>query len=707
MRWMEKGWARGERLANQLTSTAFNPFYHLGTLAIFLLVILAVTGFYLTIFYRPGADRAFQSVAGVSASWLGLLMRTMHRFASDALLLVILLHAGKMLLGDRFWGSRWLAWVSGLGLLLLIWVIGVMGYWLVWDHQAQWLTEYLIGLLKGPIGLAFMRPGLASRTFSFFVIVLFLHIFLSVLIALGVWIHELRLSRAKYWAPRWLMVEAGLALVVLALWRPVVIGFPADFSRLLGEVTVDGLYLGFLPLIGRVGNIPFWGIFGLLLMLLASLPWVARGQHLGPAVITNPFCSGCALCFSECPFEAIEMQPRSDGDPRFEHQAVIHENLCTGCGLCVGTCSTAGAELAGMPTGLVREQLEGMLTRARTRGESPIVLFTCQRHVALGTLSAVAGMKSDSADTFLRRSLPMTPAWSTVPLSGRNPHPKMAGVVTLPVPCVGMVQPEWVRQSLAGGAQAAVIVSCPSDDCTFREGPQQLAQRLGRHRSMLRREHVHWLEATPGDGRAVAALLRDMESERWRIGTQASEMINGEGSSQSEFRSLSPALRVAWRSLLPGLALLLVIFGLTLMAFRPATAMSNRAGVIRVMLRHTGHLKVKPASLSPELEGKLPAGVSPEQVLGGERFPVHLRVQVDGQPAIERVYRPGGLRREGQVHGLESWPVSPGSHNVRIWLMDDGATWRLVFAGVVEVEAGHVRSLDYDEELGAFVLSQP
>ncbi|RME43700.1 MAG: hypothetical protein D6791_14840 [Chloroflexi bacterium] len=103
----------------------------------------------------------------------------------------------------------------------------------------------------------------------------------------------------------------------------------------------------------------------------------------------------------------------------------------------------------------------------------------------------------------------------------------------------------------------------------------------------------------------------------------------------------------------------------------------------------------------------MPAGVSPEQVLGGERFPVHLRVQVDEQPAVERVYRPGGLRREGQVHGWESWLVSPGTHNVRIWLMDDGATWRTVFTGVVEVEAGYVRSLDYDEESGMFVVPRP
>ncbi len=715
LRRLEKGWTWGDGLLNRLATSTFNPLYHLGTLSIFLLIVLAVTGLYVTIFYRPGAERAYATVAGMSASWLGSLMRTAHRYAADALVLVILLHALKMLLGDRFWGSRWLAWGSGWGLLVLVWIIGVMGYWLVWDQQAQWLTEYGIGLLKGPVAMPFLNPEIAARTFSFFVIVLFLHIFLSILIVLGVLVHVLRLSRARYWSPRWLMVEAGAALVLLAFWRPVSSAPPADLSRLVGTVTLDGWYLGFLPLAAQWGNVPFWGLATFLLGGLTVLPWLARGRDLGPAVVTQAACSGCALCFQQCPYEAIDMRPRAD-QGRFEYEAVVNPALCTGCGLCVGTCSTAGIELAGLPTAVVLEGLRRSLADARAADLSPVVVFTCQRHAALGTLGSMGAEEQRSkgaGEIVPSPHLPHTPAPVALGLWGSsNPHPTTS-IITCSVPCVGMVQSEWVRESLAEGAQSVAILSCPADDCAFREGPRWLAQRLGRYCSLVRRG-VRWLEAAPGDRGVVTALLQEAEGGKEKgEGGKGKKEKGGKGEKDSVFPplpSFSPVSRSLFfpplRSLAAGLVVLALAFGVSLAVERPATATSMERGVVRVVLVHPGKFKAASSNLPPEVQTKLPASVSPEQVLGGERFPVRLRVEIDGRPVVERVYRPGGLRREGQVYGLESWSVPPGEHQVRLWLMDDETTWRPVFSGIVEVKPGRVRTLTYDEEAAGFDLAR-
>ncbi|RMF27862.1 MAG: hypothetical protein D6759_16905 [Chloroflexi bacterium] len=83
---------------------------------------------------------------------------------------------------------------------------------------------------------------------------------------------------------------------------------------------------------------------------------------------------------------------------------------------------------------------------------------------------------------------------------------------------------------------------------------------------------------------------------------------------------------------------------------------------------------------------------------------MHLRVEVDGETVLEHTYRPRGLRREGTTYGLESWTLPPGNHRVRIWMMDDGEAWRSIFDDWVEVEAGRVRTLLYDEERAAFHL---
>jgi len=713
LRWLEKRWTHGEGVLNRLTGTSFNPFYHLGTLSIYLLIVLAVTGLYLTVFYRPGADRAYASVARISASWLGSLMRTTHRYAADALIVVILLHALKMLLGDRFWGSRWLAWVSGWGMLVLIWIIGVMGYWLVWDQGAQWLTEYGIELIRGPAALAFLSPEIASRTFAFFVIVLFLHIFLGLFILLGVLVHELRLSRARYWAPRWLMVEATVVLVALALWRPVASAAPADLSHLVNVVTLDSWYLGFLPLTSKWGNVPFWGLTTFIVGILTLLPWLARGDDLGPAIVTNEVCSGCALCFQQCPYAAIEMRPNME-DTRFETIAVVNADLCTGCGLCVGTCSIAGIELAGLPTSRIWDAFQQALRDVRVQETHPLIVFACQRHTALGTLPTHATIADHRQPTANRSpseilSPVMLGSWKS-----SNPHPR-SPILACSLPCVGMVQPEWIRQSLQANARAVVLLSCPTDDCAFREGPRWLATRLARRRSLWE-NGLYWLEAAPGDRRALQPFWEEKgigekgkKSTREK-GDKGTKLERGEGKGHlpPSPHSLSPLSTFSLvRHLAAGLAVLALTFGLSLAAERPATATGGDHGLIRVVLKHPGKFKSASASISEEVRAKLPENVPPEQVLGGERFPVRLRIEIDGTTVLERTYRPGGLRREGQVYGLEWWPVPPGRHEVRLWMMDDETTWRPVFAGSVDVPAGSVRLLRYHEETGTFAVDAP
>ena len=691
LRRLERGWTRIEVLLNRLTSDKvdgrvrpWNPLYHLGTLAIFLLIVLAVTGTYLTIFYRPGADRAYETVMGISHSWLGSLMRTVHRYAADGLLLVILLHALKMFLSDRFWGSRWLAWVSGWLLLILIWIIGVMGYWLVWDQRAQWLTEYAIGLLKGAFALAFITPEIASRTFAFFVIILFLHIFLSVLIVLGILVHELRLSRARWWSPRWLMVGTGLVLVALALARPATNAPPADLSRLVGTISLDHWYLGFLRPTSLWGNLPFWGAAGLVMAVLLALPWLARGRTMGPAVVAEPACTGCTLCFQQCPYEAIEMRPRTDEAP-YPSRAVVNPALCTGCGICVGTCAPGGMELIGLPTSRLRETIREALASARAAGQAPVVIFTCQRHTTLGSLPEA--LPDPEPTKVFSQPLLLRHAWS-----GSNPH--LLPLVSLSLPCAGMLQPTWARESLKAGARAVLVLSCPEDDCAFREGPRWLAERLGRRHALVR-QGVYWLEAAPGDRHAVTTLLT-----RIAAGAPADEQPSVDTPQQRGWRGIAQRLR----SGLVALALLTLTFGLALTAERPTTASTLNTSMIRLGLAHPGKLKAPSSEIAPEVMTKLPDSVAPEQVLGGERFPVHLRVEVDGKTVLERTYRPRGLRREGITYGLESWTLPPGSYRIRIWMMDDGEAWRLVFDDRVEVEAGRVRTLLYDEEGAVFHL---
>jgi len=58
-------------------------------------------------------------------------MRGVHRYSSDGLILFAILHMLHMILTDRFRMFRWIAWVSGVGTLILFLIIGLSGYLLV------------------------------------------------------------------------------------------------------------------------------------------------------------------------------------------------------------------------------------------------------------------------------------------------------------------------------------------------------------------------------------------------------------------------------------------------------------------------------------------------------------------------------------------------------------------------------------------------
>jgi ferredoxin len=691
LRTLEGAWTRVDGLFNRLTSTRgiasrprfnFNPMYYLGVISIFLLLVIAVTGIYLTIVYRPGADRAFESMQGISATWVGSIMRSVHRYASDALIVTVLLHTLKMLFSDRFWGSRWLAWVTGWVVTVLLWIIGVMGYWLVWDQRAQWLTEYLMGFLRGPIPQTFASPDGLSRAFAFFVIILFLHVFLSLLIIVGLVLHEMRLRRARVWAPHWINIGGSVILIALAVWRPVVSALPADAGSLVTTLTMDVFYLGFLPLAVKWGDLLFWGPATLLLGVLVALPWLAQGRNTyGPAVVMAESCTGCAICALECPFGAIEMTSHTTST-RHEEMAIVNQSLCVGCGLCIADCAPISIELTEMPVNQIQEQLNRSLMTARVENKSSVVVFACQRHVALGTLPASV---SEGSRVYVDSLLPAPAPVFAGAWGGGNPHPSVP-VVTCSLPCVGMMKSDWIRDSVDGGAQAVVVASCPTADCSFREGPSWLTTRLGRGRARaLLSEHVHWLEVAPGDQAAFSALMSDLTS-----------------SSEAPAEDQSPPHQKSKVfSLAAGLIVLAVTLGLALLADLPVTATTTDQGAIRIAFSHPAEIKTV---LDADVADKLPEGVSAEQVLGGERYPVQLRLEVDGESILEESYSPSGLRREGASSGLESLWLAPGSYQVSLWMMDDGESWREVFTGPVEIETQQVSILAYDKEQDAFLL---
>lgn len=671
-RWLratEALWSRLEALVNRCTSSRYNPLYHLGTLALFLLLVLAVTGTYMVVFYRPGMERAYTTVSQIHQQALGRWVRTVHRYAADALMVVVvLLHGLKMLLSERFAAARWVAWVTGWLLTAWLWLIGVMGYWLAWDTSSQWLTEFLVRLLGPSLALTFYGPNAASKSFAFFVIVLFLHVFLAVLLVLLFLLHVLRLSRPRWLPPRWLMLYSAAVLGLLALLFPITLAPQADFSRVLTEVPVDWLYLGFLPLSQRWGG-GFWGMVLTLMGLLLLLPWLLPDRHAGPARIVEHLCTGCGLGALKCPYQAIELLPRGE-EHAFRFVASIKPDLCLGCGLCLGTCAVISIDLDAYPTQQMLADLRATVAQARDQASRVVLAITCQRHAALGSVP-----------------VPVT----TLPGLAMYLQ-KETAVVVWTLPCVGMLNPEWIRELLTSQQVEAVgVLSCPTFDCAFREGPFWLAQNLKFRRNLLR-QPVFWLDQAPGTRAAWKRLLSGLLSPRQARVPRAEEHL---ARVLKDASGKGPWPR--WHRALALVATLAGLLAVVLVVQQPAPSGQDPAR-LRLLMAHGGQIKAALGPEAQELQTRLPPGVDPGQVLGGERYPVALRVELDGQVVWEEVYPPSGLRREGLSYAFEELPLSPGPQQIRIWMQDDGQTWWVVFEGRVDIAPGQVITLVFDDE---------
>ena len=93
-------------LARLVRDPRFNPLYHTGTITVFLLLIILVTGVYLTMFYQFGFAGSYRAISNVQASFVGRVIRALHRYASDLAVIFALLHGWRTFFMDRFRGPR-------------------------------------------------------------------------------------------------------------------------------------------------------------------------------------------------------------------------------------------------------------------------------------------------------------------------------------------------------------------------------------------------------------------------------------------------------------------------------------------------------------------------------------------------------------------------------------------------------------------------
>jgi len=271
---------RAEGVFNAAFGDKLNPLYHLGAISFFLFWVVGATGLVLYAFFDTSVAGAYRSVEAITHGvWgAGGVIRTVHRHASDAMVLTMLLHLARYFAFDRLRGFRWFSWVSGVALLALVYMAGVNGYMLPWDRLAQFVTQasfewidWLPGF-GGTLIRNFIAPEhVSDRLFSLLV---FIHIGVPLATLLVMWIHVQRVPKATTQPPRPIALALLLTLLLLALIAPVVSQGPAELRSLPAELGFDWFLLLFYPLVYAWPLGALWALVLGATTLLLLMPWL-------------------------------------------------------------------------------------------------------------------------------------------------------------------------------------------------------------------------------------------------------------------------------------------------------------------------------------------------------------------------------------------------------------------------------------------------
>ncbi len=118
-----------------------NWWFTLGSASLFLAVMQGLTGVFLTMYYVPSPDKAYDSIQyimnGVAFGWL---IRGIHHWGASLMVLVVFIHMLRTFFYGAYKYPREITWLTGVFLLLFTLGMGFTGYLLPWNQRAFWAT---------------------------------------------------------------------------------------------------------------------------------------------------------------------------------------------------------------------------------------------------------------------------------------------------------------------------------------------------------------------------------------------------------------------------------------------------------------------------------------------------------------------------------------------------------------------------------------
>lgn len=142
-----------------------NWWYTLGSATLFVSMLQAATGIFLSIYYIPTPEEAYSSIDYIMNDVaFGWLVRGIHHWGATLMVVLVFLHMLRVFFYGAYKYPREVTWITGVLLLLITMGLGFTGYLLPWNQRSYWATAVGSSIvatvpLVGDFFLRVMRGG--------------------------------------------------------------------------------------------------------------------------------------------------------------------------------------------------------------------------------------------------------------------------------------------------------------------------------------------------------------------------------------------------------------------------------------------------------------------------------------------------------------------------------------------------------------------
>jgi ubiquinol-cytochrome c reductase cytochrome b subunit len=253
-RWMYAGVERTIFMGLKFTFPGrfVSPLGFLGMLTFIMFIILGITGALLMLFYEPILDRAWNSVQNINdVIPYGFHLRNIHYHASNAMVMLALLHMYYQYFSGRYKIRNEILWVTGIILGVLTILEAFTGYDIIFSERAELAISIAASLTNSiPILGPQMRDAFFGSGFHDFVLRFYaFHVFLLPIALLGLMVVHF---------PRFLVFDVPMVMAVSGAVMLTGGVFPVDLGLRFDPNTPPGI------------TVPEWYLTGLYAFLRSA-----------------------------------------------------------------------------------------------------------------------------------------------------------------------------------------------------------------------------------------------------------------------------------------------------------------------------------------------------------------------------------------------------------------------------------------------------